>query len=212
MHAKCLRARQGGLREEAGRGGQHLRRPGTKKPLPYAEVGKKLYASKLRPVPHGRRRRRARGRPGRGSTSRNVEFSSPTCRATRFGESDDDAKWDDYLRGVDPRIPRPRSSQGFQNVMPSQESASAIRPAARRLPRSSRIEANKPTSYKEKKLAAIIEYIKSVGNPKYYKPMKTPEAMPPTAGEQPQDCRRGETAAELPAQRQPQCGPDRRKK
>ncbi len=25
-------------------------------------------------------------------------------------------------------------------------------------------------------LAAIIEYIKSVGDPKYYKPMKTPEA------------------------------------
>jgi hypothetical protein len=44
-----------------------------------------------------------------------------------------------------------------------------------------RIEANKPTTYKEKKLAAIIEYIKSVGDKKYYKPMKTPEALPEAA-------------------------------
>ena len=40
------------------------------------------------------------------------------------------------------------------------------------------ILANKPTSYKEKKLVAIVEYIKSLGDD--YKPMKTPgHPVPP---------------------------------
>ncbi len=92
----------------------------------------------------------------KGLYKRDVEFSKSNVTGYTLKEGDDDAKWDEYLR-ESILHPEAKIVLGFQNVMPPQESAMSGSP------------------YKEKKLAAVIEYIKSLGNPKYYKPMKTPE-------------------------------------
>ena len=75
--------------------------------------------------------------------------------------ADSDAKWDAYLREsiLDPAA---KIVLGYQNVMP---------PYATQF---------SGTTYKDKKLAALVEYIKSLdnhgpgGKPKYYRPMKPP--------------------------------------
>ena len=79
--------------------------------------------------------------------------------------SDDDRKWDDYLREsiLHPEV---KIVQTFENKMPPQESNFSGSP------------------YKEKELAGpvISEFIKGNGDPKYYTPMKTPA---PSGGEKP---------------------------
>ena len=119
----------------------------------------------LFPVPLGRRHRRHRGRPGRVFISRTSPSRNRTCPAIRSRRATTTpngttTSCESILR------PEVKIVQGYQNVMPPQESALSGSP------------------YKEKKLAAMVEYIKSLGDPKYYTPMKTPE---PTDAEKPRD-------------------------
>jgi len=149
-----------------------------KKPLPYVEVGKKLYASNCAQC-HTADGGLGQGPTWKGLYKSSVKFAQSNVPGYTLGENDDDAKWDDYL--VESILhPEAKIVQGFQNNMPSQESSFSDSPGGgRKLSEIvAAIEANKPTTYKEKKLAAIIEYIKSVGDSKYYRPMKTPEAVP----------------------------------
>ena len=126
-----------------------------------------------------------------------------------LSEGDKDEKWDAYL--VESILhPEAKIVEGFQNVMPSQESAFSDSPGSPPVLADikARIAANKETSNKEKKLIAITEFIKSNGN--NYKAMKTPEAAPPAAGEAAkpqaatgQAATGTETPAEKPAERAP---------
>ena len=89
-----------------------------------------------------------------------VRFSAAPKGYT-LSAGDGDAKWDGYLREsiLDPGA---KIVLGYQNVMP---------PYAAQF---------SGTAYKDKKLAAIVEYIKSLdnhgpsGKPKYFRPMKMP--------------------------------------
>jgi cytochrome c oxidase subunit 2 len=128
----------------------------SKQPLPYAEVGKKLYATMGCSQCHSINGSQGQGPTWKGLYKSDVEFSKSNVPGYTLKESDDDAKWDAYLREsiLQPDV---KIVQGFQNVMPPQESALSGSP------------------YKEKKLATLVEYVKSLGNPKYYAPMKTPE-------------------------------------
>ncbi len=129
--------------------------PATKKPLPYAEVGQRLYKSSGCAQCHTVDGSLGQGPTWLGLYKQDVAFSVPPGYTLRA--DDDDAKWDAYLREsvLDPGA---KVVQGYQNVMPSyaaQFSGSA---------------------YKDKKLAALVEYIKSLdnhgpnGRPKYYVP------------------------------------------
>ncbi len=129
----------------------------SKLPLPYAEVGKKLYVTRGCSQCHSINGTDGQGPTWKGLYKRDVAFSKSDVPGYALKASDDDKKWDDYLR-ESILHPEAKIVQGFQNVMPPQESSFSGSP------------------YKEKMLAAIIEYIKSVGDPKYYQPMKTPEA------------------------------------
>jgi cytochrome c oxidase subunit II len=116
--------------------------PATKKPLPYAKVGERLYKTSGCAQCHT-----VDGSPGQGPTwlglyKSDVRFSVAPPGYT-LTAADSDAKWDAYLREsiLDPGA---KIVAGYQNVMPSaapQYSGSA---------------------YKDKKLEALIEYIKSV--------------------------------------------------
>ena len=135
----------------------------TKQPLPYVEVGKKLYSSMGCSQCHSINGSRGTGPTWKGLYKRERRvLRSPTCPATRSSESDDDKKWDDYLR------------ESILHPGGQDRAGLPERHASPGVGRSS------GSPYKEKKLQAIIEYIKSVGDPKYYKPMKTPE-LPSTA-------------------------------
>ena len=138
--------------------------PATKKPLPYAEVGQHLYKTTGCAQCHS-----VDGSPGQGPTwlglyKHEVKFSVAPAGYT-LSESDNDAKWDAYLREsvLDPGA---KIVLGYQNVMP---------------PYGAQFSG---TAYKDKKLSAIVEYIKSLdnhgpgGKPKYYRPMKTPAKEP----------------------------------
>ena len=88
------------------------------------------------------------GAPGTGPTWKglyksDVPFSKSNVSGYTLTKNDDDKKWDEYLR-ESILHPEAKIVQDFQNVMPSQESAFSGSP------------------YKEKKLQAIIEFIKSV--------------------------------------------------
>jgi cytochrome c oxidase subunit 2 len=144
--------------------------PATKKPLPYAQVGEKLYRTSGCAQCHS-----VDGSPGSGPTwlglyKSNVAFSAGPPGYT-LSAVDDDATWDAYLREsvLDPGA---KVVQGYQNVMP---------PGAAQFSGS---------PYKDKKLAALVEYVKSLdnhgpgGGPKYYRPMPVPAAEPPK-GKQP---------------------------
>ena len=144
--------------------------PATKAPLPYAAVGEKLAKSNGCSQCHS-----TDGAPGQGPTwqglfKRDHEFSVPASGYS-LSAQDDDAKWDAYLREsvLDPgaKVVRP-----FQNVMQPYRTQFSGSP------------------YKEKKLAALIEYIKSLdnhgpgGKPQYYRPMPVPassDAAKPTS-------------------------------
>ncbi len=91
----------------------------TKQPLPYAEVGKKLYVTHgLLPVPLDQRRPTGQGPTWKGLYKRDVEFSKSNVPGYTLKESDDDAKWDAYLR-ESILHPDAKIVQGFQNIMPS---------------------------------------------------------------------------------------------
>jgi cytochrome c oxidase subunit 2 len=150
----------------------------SKQPLPYVEVGKKLYSTMGCAQCHSIDGTKGQGPTWKGLYKRDHEFSKSNEPGYTLKASDDDRKWDDYLR-ESILHPEAKIVQDFQNVMPSQESALSGSP------------------YKEKKLQAILEYIKSLGDPKYYKPMKMPElqdgekphdggAAKPQAGDKPQ--------------------------
>ena len=145
--------------------------PATKKPLPYAAVGERLYKSSGCSQCHSVDGSLSQGPTWLGLYKQDVAFSVPPGYALRA--DDDDAKWDAYLREsvLDPSA---KVVQGYQNVMPSYASQFS------------------GSAYKDKKLAALIEYIKSLdnhgpnGSPKYYHPMPTPPTaeaagMPPAA-------------------------------
>jgi cytochrome c oxidase subunit II len=117
--------------------------PATKKPLPYAKVGRSLYESNGCGQCHT-----TDGSPGTGPTwlglyKEKVEFSvAPPGYTLSAGDSD--AKWDAYLREsiLDPSA---KIVKGYQNVMQSYADRFS------------------GSAYKDKKLAAIVEYIKSLG-------------------------------------------------
>jgi cytochrome c oxidase subunit 2 len=141
----------------------------SKQPLPYVEVGKKLYTTMGCSQCHSINGADGQGPTWKGLYKRDHEFSKSNQPGYTLRQSDDDRKWDEYLR-ESILHPEAKIVQGFQNVMPPQESAMSGSP------------------YKEKKLAAVVEYIKSLGDAKYYKPMKTPElpaSGKPPAGEKP---------------------------
>ena len=131
--------------------------PATKKPLPYAKVGERLYQSSGCSQCHS-----TDGTPGQGPTWQGLYKQDVALAVAPEGYSlkagDDDAKWDAYLREsiLDPPA---KIVRGFQNVMPSAASQFSGSP------------------YKDKKLAALVEFIKSLdnhgpgGKPKYYRPM-----------------------------------------
>jgi cytochrome c oxidase subunit II len=118
--------------------------PETQHPLPYAQVGEKIYKTAGCSQCHS-----VDGSPNTGPTwkglyKRDVAFSvAPPGYTLKTG--DDDAKWEAYLREsvLDPPA---KVVEGFQNVMQSYADQFS------------------GTQYKEKKLAAIIAYIKSLGN------------------------------------------------
>jgi hypothetical protein len=105
------------------------------------------------------------GSPNTGPTWLNLykrehKFSVPAEGYT-LGPDDSDEKWNEYLREsiLNPAV---KIVDTYQNVMPPQASLFSGSP------------------YKDKKLAAIVEYIKSLdrngpgGAPKYYHPMSPP--------------------------------------
>jgi cytochrome c oxidase subunit 2 len=140
--------------------------PATKKPLPYAEVGQKLVKSNGCGGCHT-----VDGSPGTGPTwlglyKRDEQFSLPPDFS--LSPSDSDAAWDAYLREsiLDPGAKIVKGYQPIMSPFASQFSGSA---------------------YKEKKLTAVVEYIKSLdnngpgGKPKYYHPMPLPPEAKPAA-------------------------------
>jgi cytochrome c oxidase subunit 2 len=142
--------------------------PVTKKreALPYAKVGEKLYATRGCAACHSVDGSEGHTGPTwKGLYKRDVEFSETDVPGYTLRESDDDKKWDAYLR-ESILHPAAKIVKGYQNAMPSKESEFSGSPG------------------NEMKLQAIIEYIKSLG--KDYKPMKTPElpsGEKPPAGE-----------------------------
>ncbi len=129
----------------------------TGKDLPYVEVGKKLYMTRGCSQCHSIDGSKGQGPTWKGLYKSDHEFSKSDVDGYTLKESDLDKKWDDYLR-ESILHPDYKIVKDFQNVMPPQESTFSGSPG------------------KEKMLQAIIEYIKSVGKPEYYKPMKTPES------------------------------------
>ncbi len=128
----------------------------SKQPLPYANVGKKLYVTKGCSGCHSIDNSKGTGPTWKGLYKRDHQFSSSNVPGYTLKASDGDAKWDDYLR-ESILHPEAKIVQDFQNVMPSKESDFSGSP------------------YKEKMLQAMIEYIKSLGGS--YTPMKTPESL-----------------------------------
>ena len=117
----------------------------TNKPLPYVEVGKKLYATKGCAQCHSIDGGIGQGPTWKGLYKSNVDFSSSNVPGYTLTEGDDDEKWDAYL--VESILhPEAKIVKDFANNMPSQEALSVIRPAARR--RSSRTSwrGSEPTS------------------------------------------------------------------
>ena len=140
--------------------------PATKKPLAYARVGEKLAKSSGCAQCHSLDGSVGQGPTWLGLYKRDHAFSVPP-QGYSLTATDDDARWDVYLREsvLDPGA---KVVQGYQNVMPSYASQFS------------------GSTYKDKKLTALLEYIKSLdnhgpgGKPKYYRPM--PPAKPAASG------------------------------
>ena len=101
-------------------------------------------------------RGRGQGPTWKGLYKRDVEFSKSNVPGYTLKASDDDAKWDAYLR-ESILHPEAKIVQGFQNNMPPQESA------LERIAEQREEAGGHHRVHQER------------GNPKYYKPMKTPE-------------------------------------
>jgi cytochrome c oxidase subunit 2 len=133
--------------------------PLTKEPLPYAKVGERLYKTSGCAQCHSVDGAAGTGPTWKGLYKSDVPFAvaPPGYKLTA---EDDDAKWDAYLR-ESILVPSAKIVDKFQNVMPAQESQFSGSP------------------YKDKKLTAIVEYIKSLDTsgppPRYYKPMPIPK-------------------------------------
>lgn len=119
--------------------------PTTKAPLPYAKVGERLSTSSGCMQCHS-----IDGSPGQGPTWRGLFKRDTAFSVAPAGYSlsaaDGDAKWDAYLR-ESILEPGAKIVQGYQNVMP---------------PYGAQFSG---TPYKDKKLSALVEYIKSLGDP-----------------------------------------------
>jgi cytochrome c oxidase subunit 2 len=202
MHAKCFVLDKEDYDKKLGEAANIFVDHTTKKLLPYAEVGKKIYAGNCAQC------HTIDGGKGTGPTWKdlyksNVTFAVSNVPGFALSETDDDAKWDDYL--VESILhPEVKIVEGFQNNMPSQESAFTDTPGSK--PNLAEIKAkilaNKETTNKEKKLVAITEFLKSQG--KGYTPMKTPVAAPPAGGQQPSQATEGttpKTTGEVPAKK-----------
>jgi cytochrome c oxidase subunit 2 len=138
--------------------------PATRQPLPYAKVGERLYKTSGCAQCHS-----VDGSPGQGPTWLGLYKSDHSFSVAPEGYAlradDDDAKWDAYLREsiLDPGA---KVLRGYQNVMPSYSAQLS------------------GTAHKDKRLAAIVEYIESLdnhgpgGKPKYYRPMPLPSPPP----------------------------------
>ena len=100
---------------------------------------------------------KGQGPTWKGLYKRDHEFSKSDVAGYTLKESDDDKKWDDYLR-ESILHPEAKIVQG----LPERHASPGV-------------DVQRIAGQREK-LQAIIEYIKSLGDPKYYKPMKTPES------------------------------------
>jgi cytochrome c oxidase subunit 2 len=129
----------------------------TKEPLPLAKVGETLYTKMGCAQCHTVDGANGTGPTWKGLHKRDHEFDKSNEPGYSLAKSDDDAKWDAYLREAI-LYPERKLVKGFPNSMPPQASALSGSP------------------YKEKKLTALVEYIKSVGDPKDYRPLETPKA------------------------------------
>jgi cytochrome c oxidase subunit 2 len=145
--------------------------PVAKQPLPYVAVGQILYKTAGCAQCHTIDGTKGTGPTWLGLYKRDQQFSKPPDITLKA--SDDDAKWDAYLR-ESVLEPSAKVVKGYQDVMPSYKAQFSGSP------------------YKDKKLAAMIEYMKSLdnygpsGTPKYYKPLPVPKdaeaaATPPQA-------------------------------
>ena len=131
--------------------------PATRQPLPYAKVGERLYKTSGCSQCHSVDGSTSTGPTWQGLYKRDHAFSVAP-EGYSLTAADGDAKWDAYLREsvLDPGA---KIVQGYQNVMP---------------PEASRFSGS---AAKDKKLAAVVEYVKSLdnhgpgGKPKYYHPM-----------------------------------------
>jgi cytochrome c oxidase subunit 2 len=136
--------------------------PSTKKPLPYREVGQKLYKQSGCASCHSVDGSDSTGPTYKGLYKSDVEYTTKDNHPGILRKSDSDAVWDQYLREsvLDPGA---KIVKGRQNVMPPEAALFSGSPG------------------KDKRLAAIIEYIKSLGPD--YQEMPTPaaETAPATA-------------------------------
>jgi cytochrome c oxidase subunit II len=173
----------------------------TKEPLPYVQVGERLFKQFGCAQCHTLNGEKGTGPTWKGLYKRDHQFSKSNEQGYTLLESDGDEKWDDYL--VESILhPEAKIVQGFENQMPPQETTFSD-PAARSRKLSAivaDIVQGKPTTNKEKKLVAMIEYIKSLGEPKYYKVMPAP---PPETGGQTPSAGNPDAAGKLPAEPKP---------
>ena len=115
--------------------------PATKQPIPPVEVGERLYKTAGCSQCHSVDGSAGTGPTWKGLYKRDHAFSSPA--GYTLSARDDDAKWDAYLSEsiLDPGA---KIVQGYQNVMPAGAAQFSGSP------------------YKDKKRAALVEYIKSL--------------------------------------------------
>jgi cytochrome c oxidase subunit II len=123
--------------------------PATRKPYPLAQVGEKLYKTSGCAQCHSVDGSLGQGPTWQGLYKSDVKLSVP--KDYTLTAADTDAKWDAYLREsvLDPGA---KIVLGYQNVMPSYAAQFS------------------GTPYKDKKLTAIVAYIKSLGSKQGTKP------------------------------------------
>jgi cytochrome c oxidase subunit II len=143
--------------------------PETKKPLTYVKVGRKLYETAGCSQCHTVDGKESSGPTWLGLYKRDHAFSQTTPPGYTLLATDDDAKWDAYLREsvLDPgaKVVEGYLPSGMPTVFAKEFSGSP---------------------YNDKKLTAIVEYIKSLdnngpgGKPQYYRPLPIPSPEPKT--------------------------------
>jgi cytochrome c oxidase subunit II len=160
MHAKAFVLTEKDYKEKLAAAANIFVDKNTRQPLPYAKVGEKLYTMSGCAQCHSVDGAKGTGPTWKGLYKSDVEFTKAEPGYT-LSKTDNDAKWDAYLRESilhpEVKIVKGLDASGnlFENKMPPQESSFSGSP------------------YNEKKLQAIIEYIKSLGED--YDPKKSPE-------------------------------------